>query len=321
MAQLTVPAPGRPLPHLVDGPTLRRAAEAGRSGALSRAERLLLDAVGRHPFLPLAQLATFLGAEPAWTRRCRNRLRAAGLLRLVGADEVGGEVAARELAELTVEGVECLAALLGLGLDAAVRYHGLVGGGPEQPIGSRTSLLAHLAHTHGADELFIELARLARERRLPDPRAGLVEWRNAAACADRAMRPDGYGVLRWHGRLHGFFVEYDRATMREEKYRRKFAAYHDCRERGCYGRAYDAFPTVLVVTTDEAAEERLARAARAAAFGRAPGLPVLLATTTLLKGQSAGLLGPIWRAPGSGERRRWPPAGPTRSSHPTDVAG
>ena len=51
-----------------------------------------------------------------------------------------------------------LAAQEGLSLAAAVRANGLAGGGPERPAGARRALLRRLAHTVGADGVFVRLA-------------------------------------------------------------------------------------------------------------------------------------------------------------------
>ncbi len=217
-------------------------------------------------------------------------------MRLVGGDEVDGELAALEPAELTRAGLVLVAARLGLRLSEAVHHHGLAGGGPADPIGARRQLLRTIAHTRGVDGIFV---RLHRE-------GALVEWRNAAACARGAVRPDGYGVVRGQERPAGFFLEYDRGTMRARDYRRKFAGYHAYCESGRFRRDYDGFPTILVVTTGPGAEERIARAVRATGVEREPPLPVLLTTEGWIDGQPEGLLGPIWRTPDSPARRRWP---------------
>lgn len=287
-------SPGRPLPRLVG---------AGLpAGDLSPTEWALLDLIGRHPFLPSDRLHTVRDASVAETRRRRNHLLDLGLARLVGRGELCEECARRELVELTVAGLVRLAARQGMTLAAAVRHNGLAGGGPASPIGNRRQLLATPAHTLGTDEVFLTLIRSCR-------RAGagvaLVEWRNAAACARGRVRPDGYGLLRRGGRLFGFFLEYDRGTMRSRDYGRKFGAYYHYRERGLYARDYEGFPTILVVTIP-AAEARIAKAARKAEIGRVPPLPILLTTRDLLDRDPLGMLGPVWRTPTGVERRQWP---------------
>jgi hypothetical protein len=96
--------------------------------------------------------------------------------------------------------------------------------------------------------------------------------------------------------------------MSGRDYLAKFAAYHEYRASGRFEREYQGFPTVLVVTSDSSAEERIARAVRAAAVGRGPTLPLLLTCQWRLADprNPYGLLGPVWREPDSLARRYWP---------------
>lgn len=306
-----------PVPRLV-GETL--AAPAARPHAadglgpvalrLTAADRALLDFVGRHPFLPVARLAAVLGESVLATRRRRDRLIGQGLLRLVEPGEVGRDAAGQELGELTGEGLALVAAQQGLSLGAAVRANGLAGGGPARPLGARRTLLAHLAHTLGADAVCVALIAAARRRAAAGGDDAVVEWRNATASSHRHVRPDGYGLYRHMGRLYGFFLEYDRGTMSARDYRAKFAGYYAYWSSQRFGQDYDGFPAILVVTTDTAAEERIARAARAAAVGRGAALPLLLTCQWRLEDprNACGPLGRIWREPDadSGNRRDWP---------------
>jgi hypothetical protein len=153
----------------------------------------VLDLVGRHPLLSTAALGDVLGRDPRWVARRRKTLLDRGLLRLVTHKTVDrSSLSSGDLMELTPAGLRTLAAHLGLSLASDASHHGLAGGGPESPIGTRRTLLAYLDHTVGADAVFGVLARAARSQR----DGALVEWRNAAACAHGRMNPDGYGVLR-----------------------------------------------------------------------------------------------------------------------------
>jgi len=125
-----------------------------------------MDVVGRHPFLSAAVLGDVLGRDVRWVARRRKALLDRGLLRLVTRAEIHWSGLARgDLLELTPAGLRTLAAHLGLSLASAVAHHGLAGGGPESPIGTRRALLAHLAHTVGADAVFGVLARAVRAQR------------------------------------------------------------------------------------------------------------------------------------------------------------
>jgi hypothetical protein len=302
-------APAIPLPRFVGDPLAVSQppgrCDLGRTAlGLSPADRTLLDLIGRHPFLTPSDQATLLGWRADWARQRRDRLVRFGLVRLVDADEVGAAAAEFELAELTPAGLAILAAQQGLPPAVAVRAGGLAGGGPERPFGARRKLVSHLAHTRGSDRVFVRL--VAAARRTDDPDGGLLMWRSAAVCSRGRLRPDGYGVYRHAGQLHGFFLEYDRGTASARDYRQKFDAYFAYRDSGRYARDYDGFPTVLVVTNGPGPEERIARALRAMGVGRQSPLPVLLTTEGRIDACVGGPLGPIWRDPWSTDRRVWP---------------
>lgn len=307
--------PDAPLPRFVGDALVPPAARPhAREGlgpvalSLSLSDRQLLDLVGRHPFLPSASLALVLDWSPAALLRRRDRLIGRGLLRLLGPGEAGEDGGGLELAEATVAGLALVAAQHDLTLGAAVRAIGLAGGGPDHPTGARRLLLKHPAHTLEADDVFVRLIATARRRAAAGWDDVLVEWRSAAACYRRPVRPDGYGIYRHAGRLYGFFLEYDRGTMSARDYLQKFAAYYAYWASGRYERDYDGFPTILVITADTAAEDRIARAAQAAAVGRGPTLPLVLTCRWRIEDarNPAGLLGPIWLEPSSTERRSWP---------------
>jgi hypothetical protein len=167
-----------------------------------------------------------------------------------------------------------------------------------------------LAHTLGADDIFVRLVAAARALAAAGGDDALVEWRGPAACSRRHVRPDGYGIYRHAGQLYGFFLEYDRGTMSARDYRKKFAAYHAYWASRRFERDYDGFPTILVVAINDAAEKRIAAVVSAAAVGRPAGLPVLLTSEWRISGDPTnlhGLLGPVWREPDAEFhcRRRW----------------
>ncbi len=303
---------GTPLPRLV-GPPLDAATGACTAVivTLSPAERALLDLVARHPFLTPDQLTSVTGWRVEKVRRRWNRLRAAELLRILTVEEVGKE-AWNERAEASGAGLRLVAAQQGLTLAAAVRVHGLAGGGPEEPVGTREVLLRNLTHTAAADELFVGLYQIAREHAEVGGDDAVVVWQNAAACSRRHLRPDGYGTYRHHDRLHGFFLECDRGTMNRRDYFQKFAAYHDYAITRRFDRDYHGYPTILVVTTTNTAEERIATVVRRMSVGRNVKLPLLITTRWRLDDPSNGhgLLGRVWREPvrAFDERRFWLPA-------------
>jgi Replication-relaxation len=209
---------------------------------------------------------------------------------------------------LTGSGLEFVAAQQGLSLARAVRFNGLLGGGPKHPTGIRRLLVRELGHTLGADALFVGLYRRYGTRPVESDDA-IVEWRSAAACSRRRARPDGYGMVRHRGELYGFFLEYDRGTMSARDYAEKWAVDYDYRDSRAYELDYDGFPTILVVTTDSSAEERIARSARSASVGRPVSLRVLLTCEWRITDDPSnflGLLDRIWRTPDHCARVGWP---------------
>lgn len=303
-----------PLLHPV-GPRLDASAPDGATDSrvvllrLGEADRALLDFVGRHPFLSVDQVSVALGRDAIFVRKSVRQLIAVGFLRALERDEAGLVADRLQMVELTGAGLEIVAAQQGLSLAEAVRLNGLVGGGPAQPIGHRRKLLTELAHTRGADGVFVELIALTRTRASRGSDDALLEWRNAAACARSSVRPDGYGLYRQGGKVYGFFLEFDRGTMSVHGYLKKLAAYYDYWESDRFTRDYVGFPTILFVTTSYAAAQRFARAARLALIGRQGALPLLLTTQDRVHDESNpdGLLGQCWHAPDRAvaDRQSW----------------
>ena len=57
-------------------------------------------------------------------------------------------------------------------------------------------MLRHLAHTVGANQVFVDLALAARHVTRAGGDDSLLEWRSAAACARGTCQPDGFGCYR-----------------------------------------------------------------------------------------------------------------------------
>ncbi len=302
---------GKPIRRVIGEPlaiTSRGEPEGARLSRLALeltpTDRHLLDLIGRHPFLPSDSLAILSETNAKTLRQRRNRLMARGLLRLAGADEIG-DLAKRELVELTLDGLKLAAAQQGLTLMTAVHIGGLAGGGPKDSVGTRPVLVKRLAHTLGTDAVFVHMALTARRRRAAGWDDELVEWQNRTVASRRHFRPAGYGIYRYHGRLHDFFLDYGRSTISVRDCIEKFATYYAYRDSRRYERDYLEFPTILYVTTDPRTEERILRTAAAAGAGRVQALPVLVTTWDRIIGDRDGLLGRIWLKPGSDQRCRW----------------
>jgi hypothetical protein len=264
----------------------------------------MLDLVGRHPCLSLDQLAALLSNSRRRTARLRAELVGRGWLRPIPAADIPPaalarlthELAALALTELTPLGRRVLAGWLGLNGPTAARHHGLSGG--RDWAGRRLRLLRTLAHTLGTNDVFVALALTARRAVARGQDEALEEWRSATACERRLCKPDGYGRYRRGRATLSFFLEYDRATERATSYAAKFDAYYRYRASNQAARDYVGFPIVLVVTTGETAEHRIAEAAaRAWVRHGGPPLAVQITRLDLITSQRDGPLGPIWRSP------------------------
>lgn len=268
----------------------------------------ILDLIAEHPYLTPHQMAIVRGRSVPLVRRRLNRLRSMGLVRLVEKEEIG-HPADVELRELTVAGLELVAAHRGLSLPVAVRALGLIGGGPDQSFGPRRRLLLHFTHTRGADDLFVRLYQTAGDRRAAGHDEAMVQWDNGTMCSRRHLRPDGYGMYRVGTKVCGFFLEFDRGTMRRHGYLDKFDEYYDYAISRRYERDYNGYPTVLFVTVNNRTEEKIAEMARVAARRYGFPLPILLACLWRIDDPNNpdGLLGRIWREPHADfdDRRCW----------------
>jgi hypothetical protein len=196
------------------------------------------------------------------------------------------------LVELTPAGRREAARRLLLPAAVATRHHGLLG-----KDASTRRFLWHLAHTFGANAVFVAFVSTARRVSQRGGDDALEEWRSAAACARGRFRPDGYGCYRRAGSRFGFFLEFDRGTEKPREYAAKLAAYYRYRDSAEAKREYDGFPTLLVVTIRAAAETRFACQAYLAQQRHcAAPLSVFLTTTNSIQGCREGVLGPIWRS-------------------------
>jgi hypothetical protein len=247
--------------------------------------------LARHPLLTPEQLAIL----PSTTVR-----RVADLLHLLVDREliepldthpcVGDH--ATVFYQLTRRGHREAAVRLLLSGPIARKYHGVLSGGELR----RRRLVRNLLHTIGANAFFVDLVRAARNTSCTGGDDQLEEWRSAEASARGRFRPDGYGCYRRGADRFGFFLEFDRGTERRSEYAAKLATYYRYRHASA-SRDYRGFPTLLVVTTSQRAEDVIADQARIGAdhHGSTP-LRVLLSTTDRIREGDEGILGRIWRS-------------------------
>jgi DNA-binding MarR family transcriptional regulator len=284
---------------LVPQTQLTTAREGDRRSAGQADEVFAL--VARHPLVTRQQLALLLGTSSARIARLVAELIERGWVRPISSDDLPQRLVGSSrdplrrlgLVELTAAGRQEAARRLLVRAGLARRRHGLVRGEA-----ARTRFLRQLHHTLGANAFFVDVAVAARRATRCGGDEALVDWRAAAACARGRCRPDGYGCYRRGPYRFGFFLEYDRGTERPGQHAAKLAAYYRYRASGAYTRDYEGFPTLLVVTTDEAAEARFAHQAHLAQqYGGVP-LLLFLTTTARIQAHPEGGLGPVWRRPG-----------------------
>ena len=258
--------------------------------------------VACHPLLTRRQLASLLRTSTRRIARLEAALMDRGWLRPVISDDlppgntspIHDQVQRLGLIDLTAAGQREAARRLLVPAGLARRRHGIT-----VSDASRRRFLRHLQHTLGANAFFVDLAAASMQANRRGGSDTLVEWRSAAACARGRFRPDGYGCYRRGPWRFGFFLEYDRGTERSSHYAAKLATYYRYRDSGSYKRDYQSFPTLLVVTTSELAEARIAHEALLAQqrYGGTP-LSIFLTTTARILANPSGVLGAIWRGPG-----------------------
>jgi hypothetical protein len=277
----------------------------------------LFNLLGRHPLLTIRQLALLMAVATQRVRQLRKQLVTRGLVRTQSLAEPNRvawgtpqlDEHRLDLAELSPSGCRHLAISLGLPVAVARRHHGLFGGSVAQ----RRRVKRAVAHTIGANEIFVAMAVQARVATGRGADEVLEVWRSAAACERRYCKPDGYGCFRRGNLRYGFLLEYDRGTERAAQYRAKLMAYLAYARSGLAARDFQGFPTILFVTTSPAAEERIARvAARIWARMGYAALPLLTTTTERIRSDERGILGPIWRCAGDfddapDQLQCWPP--------------
>ena len=151
---------------------------------------------------------------------------------------------------------------------------------------------AHLDHTVGANQFFVDL--LTASRALPDAR--LARWwspaRTAAALSGR-VHPDGHGVWERDGRQVGFFLEHDTGTEPLTRLIAKIEPYRRLRADG--GPDYPLLFWLPSPTREANLHRRL--------NGTAPHLGVTIATAHRDPDRPGSPADAIWKLAGNGRRR------------------
>jgi Replication-relaxation len=258
---------------------------------------LTFDLVSRHPLLDERQIAALVGVSTVQAKHLQEALVERGWARLLSAPSpsrahLKEQPRVVSAVELTPRGLRVARRRLLLPVGFTGRTRGDV------RAGTPARFIAQLAHTVGANSVFVAFAAAARLVRQSGGDDALEVWRSAAAAGRGGFRPDGYGCYRRAGTTYGFFLEYDRGTERAAEYASKLATYYRYHDRGSARTEFHGFPTLLFITTRPSAEERFAREAERLA-ARTPSAPlnVLLTTTALAGSHAEGILGDIWIGP------------------------
>jgi len=156
-----------------------------RRRALGDQADQVLGLVARHPLLEQRQIATVLGTSTARVSQLVRQLSAAGWIRSLHPLSNPPDPLQRPprrsrrllLVELTPAGRREAARRLLLPSNVAGRHHGVLGRISDK------RYTRHLAHTLGANAVFVSLVVAARRRRELGFDDALEEWRGAAACA------------------------------------------------------------------------------------------------------------------------------------------
>jgi hypothetical protein len=149
---------------------------------------------------------------------------------------------------------------------------------------------AHLAHTDGTNQFFIDLIAASRTR----PGSRLTRWwpgPTIAGATGRRVHPDGHGVWQQQDTAVGCFLEFDTGTESLPTVAAKLPPYRRLRDSG--GPHWP----VLILLPSPARETHLHQ--HLSGVGR---IGVTVATAT--HGQAhSDPTGPIWRVVGNGRRR------------------
>ena len=330
-----LPPPSRP----ATTPTLRRWAPgaaneprtpiAERVAAIAmttdRDEKRLLEWIGRWPLITAPQLASLTGLPgPAVERRLDRLLRS----RVVRVDDAASP-AALPASHLLLEpaGLRLLARRDAVPPARYARFAGVTapqpGPGTRLTRGAVTGIIHHRAHLLGVNRV---MARFARDAQ----RAGgrLAVCRNEAQSTRRFghndrvawIRPDGSGVVAFHGAYVPFLLEYDRGTLDSGDFAAKFGGYRRYFAAEAWRPDFVTEPVLLFVCADDRAEEHVTGAARQSERESGARLPLLLTSDwRFARGPQnpAGLPGPIWRGHITADHRRplTLPAVPHRDPH------
>ncbi|MXW25527.1 MAG: hypothetical protein F4Z77_04405 [Dehalococcoidia bacterium] len=298
LARVALPAP---LPH------------AGGGGAppwmlpyrLTPAEKRLLDALARWPWIAREHLGALLGLGRTRLSGLLHRLEGLGLVRAHGPD---GRLALSEDALTLLARRDRAAAA-----DARRRWSAEPFD-PEAPLtwrnvrGRRSrQLLRNLAHTSAVHGFLAVLAEQARAEgrevvQLDPPHRASRYFRHDGAL--HSVHPDAFGLLRREGKPWAFFLEWERRAVRPSTMAARFAPYLRYYASQRPTDDHGLRPDVLVVFEDELAAHHFLGVARREIARGGVDLPILVSHRALIERE--GPLGRGWAAVAGGAARPFP---------------
>lgn len=284
---------------------------ADRSSRASRVERIavlsmtttslqttLLEWIGHHPLLTAGDLSILLGIQERLALKALASLEDRDLLQPIANTDGDSP---RYV--LTSDALHLLAAKDGVPPRRYAR-HGIVAA-PGDGTGVRRleTLVGQFEHTTGTNGFFVRL-----KRDLDASRGRLLRWLSASEAAQSFtfgerrhwIRPDGYADVRFGGKTHRLFLEWDRGTARRlDHLTQKFQSYAG------YLAVHSEQADVpdLVIVTVSPHREAVIWSILMKVFGGQPPSNVLTSIDTLM--ERLGPLGAVWRSSDSTHRLSW----------------
>lgn len=265
----------------------------------------ILEWLGHHPLLSADDLSVVLRVSSQLVRRLLSDLVVSELVNSTD-ERLKGEAVAVQRYFLTHVGLKLLAARDGVPPRRYLR-HGIIASPSESKKGGGRldTLLRQLDHTVGANCFFVRLIADGGNGR---PR--LVRWLSPSEAVLKFthgeithwLRPDGAGDIHWKGKVHRFYLEWDRGTIGWPEMTEKLRGY--VAYLAAMTDKNGNMPQLLIVTTSPARENVMWRIVDDAFNDlRLPSRDIFTTIDSLLSG--LGTLASIWRTSSDSARQQW----------------
>jgi hypothetical protein len=274
--------------------------------AVGASEKHLLRWLGAHPLLTADELKVLLGTRSHDADRLAISLVRKGLAACVER-QAEAEAAVEAHYFLTGDGLELLARQDGVPPRRYLRHGPIAAAAPGwRGAGRLGTLTRQFEHSVGVNGFVVRLIDDAR-------RCGLVvaNWLSASEGAQRFtsggtthwLRPDSVLRVNWQGRMHRFYIKWDRGTMSRPEMMGKFQLYAQYYAL-LASMDSDSIPDLLVVTSSPHREEILRYLLNEALKDvHRPEANILTSVQSLV--DRLGAFGEVWRDINGSRRRRW----------------